>query len=59
MKKVWKTPQLIVLTRNKPEEAVLQLCKNNAINPGGPGQGGIGCQSNPGGTQWCRTPGQT
>jgi len=26
-KKEWSRPELIVLARNKPEEAVLQLCK--------------------------------
>lgn len=25
--KQWHTPQLIVLTRSKPEEAVLEVCK--------------------------------
>lgn len=27
MKKPWQTPELIVLVRNKPEEAVLTACK--------------------------------
>jgi hypothetical protein len=27
MKKTWETPQLIVLVRNNPQEAVLSLCK--------------------------------
>ena len=27
-KKEWKTPELIVLVRSKPEEAVLAACKN-------------------------------
>ena len=26
-KKVWRTPELIVLVRSKPEEAVLAACK--------------------------------
>jgi hypothetical protein len=26
-KKEWKTPELIVLVRSKPEEAVLAVCK--------------------------------
>jgi hypothetical protein len=27
VKKAWETPQLIVLVRSKPEEAVLDACK--------------------------------
>lgn len=34
-KKSWETPQLIVLVRSKPEEAVLLTCKGGS--PGGPG----------------------
>ncbi len=33
VKKVWKTPELIVLVRNKPEEAVLQGCKGLSLGP--------------------------
>jgi len=33
-KKTWEKPALVVLTRNKPEEAVLLACKSN--NQGGP-----------------------
>jgi hypothetical protein len=32
-RKLWQKPQLIVLVRNKPEEAVLLACKNGA-SPG-------------------------
>jgi hypothetical protein len=28
--KEWKKPELIVLTRNKPEESVLATCKSNS-----------------------------
>ena len=35
MKKVWEKPELNVLTRNKPEEAVLAVCKDGVA--GGPG----------------------
>ncbi len=28
-KRPWQKPELIVLVRNKPEEAVLEACKNN------------------------------
>lgn len=31
MKLQWKTPELIVLVRNKPEEAVLLGCKTTSI----------------------------
>jgi len=31
VKKEWKTPELIVLVRNKPEEAVLSACKGPPI----------------------------
>ena len=31
-KKKWKRPKLIVLVRGKPEEAVLQSCKNSVGN---------------------------
>ena len=27
-KKKWSTPELIILTRNKPEESVLLVCKS-------------------------------
>lgn len=40
MKKTWETPQLIVLVRSKPEEAILQVCKDS--DPSGPsGTNGI------------------
>jgi len=32
--KEWKTPELIVLVRSKPEEAVLGVCKWDADGPG-------------------------
>jgi hypothetical protein len=28
-RKVWSSPQLIILQRRKPEESVLTLCKND------------------------------
>ena len=27
VKEIWKTPELIVLVRSKPEETVLEVCK--------------------------------
>ena len=35
--KPWQKPELIVLVRSKPEEAVLVTCKNPG-NPTGPGK---------------------
>lgn len=32
-KKSWETPELIVLVRSKPEEAVLVACKGNVDGP--------------------------
>jgi len=29
-KPVWKTPELIVLVRNKPEEVILNACKSRS-----------------------------
>ena len=34
MKKSWKKPELTVLVRTRPEEAILGLCKNST-NTGG------------------------
>lgn len=31
-KKKWETPKLICLYRGRPEEAVLQTCKNEVIS---------------------------
>jgi len=35
VKKEWKTPELIVLVRSKPEEAVLTTCKGSTIQGSG------------------------
>jgi hypothetical protein len=35
-KKKWQTPELVVLLRNKPEEAVLSSCKFYPGIPSGP-----------------------
>ena len=40
-KKAWVTPELIVLVRSKPEEAVLEGCKTAAGD--GPGNDVGGC----------------
>jgi hypothetical protein len=36
VKKEWKTPELIVLVRSKPEENVLKSCKNSTVPTVGP-----------------------
>jgi hypothetical protein len=36
MKKTWQAPQLIILTRSKPEEAILSVCKTVAGASGSP-----------------------
>ena len=43
--KVWKKPQLVVLTRTKPEEAVLVWCKMMFAYGSGPETGypSVGC----------------
>jgi len=33
-KKAWLEPELIVLVRSKPEEAVLTVCKNSLVSAG-------------------------
>jgi hypothetical protein len=33
-KSKWEKPELTVLTRNKPEEAVLMGCKDSGVAPG-------------------------
>jgi hypothetical protein len=43
-KPAWKTPELIVLVRSKPEEAVLTACKQgDGHYDQGPGNGLNGC----------------
>jgi len=41
-KKEWKTPELIVLVRSKPEEAVLASCKLMVL---GPSNANAGCNT--------------
>ena len=44
-KKEWTKPQLIVLVRNKPEEAVLAACKNGAMPTAGNTAANGGCNT--------------
>jgi hypothetical protein len=43
-KKAWITPELIVLVRSKPEEAVLLTCKLGPFSNVGLAQNNTGCQ---------------
>ena len=36
MKKTWETPELIIIVRSKPEEAVLANCKYQGAGQQGP-----------------------
>lgn len=49
-KKAWQTPELIVLVRSRPEEAVLSVCKYRTWKTGwhAPVYGDMGCQEKPG-----------
>lgn len=52
-KKKWRTPQLIVLVRGKPEEGVLSLCKSNSGGPADPaGQWSVCGTHNPQGQEY-------
>ena len=44
--KTWEKPELIILVRNQPEEAVLTACKGVTV-PGGPGVSAISCGYTP------------
>ena len=46
-KKKWQNPQLIVLVRGKPEEAVLTACKTTMLSDT-PANGNAGCDADPG-----------
>jgi hypothetical protein len=53
-KKPWIRPQLIVLGRGRPEEAVLITCKGQEI---GQGAGPTGSKCAPEGAGWCKNQG--
>jgi len=50
----WNKPELLVLTRSNPEEAVLGTCKNTTITGNGD-PNGTTCAAHGGGT-WCMDP---
>lgn len=43
--KQWQRPELTVLVRSKPEEAVLATCKNTGTGGTGPGAANVYCQT--------------
>jgi len=52
-KKAWKTPELIILVRSKPQEAVLTACKGETIQIGeASSYAGCAKPGNLGGTCW-------
>ena len=50
-KKEWLNPELIVLVRSKPEEAILTACKDNGLQ--GAGNYYSGCFAVGTGCSWC------
>jgi hypothetical protein len=47
MKKPWKTPELVILFRGRPEESVLVHCKHKNNPPVAPGSYHDDCNTNP------------
>jgi hypothetical protein len=41
--RTWRKPELIVLVRSRPEEAVLFACKNGGSTPVGPNYDNVRC----------------
>jgi len=52
----WNKPELLVLTRSNPEEAVLVGCKGAPVNVGGPAGTGNNCKENSGSGLPCNQP---
>ena len=53
-KKEWSEPELIILVRSNPEEAVLVQCKSSAGSKDGPVYGVTSCTSK--GILYCNMP---
>jgi hypothetical protein len=51
-KKVWEKPQLVILVRSQPEEAVLACCKTSFL-PTGPSDMNAGCYQDAGCSTGC------
>ncbi len=55
MKKQWETPELIIIGRSNPEEAVLYACKGREVSPpqSGPNHNFICAAPGPDPNNWC------
>lgn len=51
MKKKWQTPELIVLARSNPEEAILETCKYGSLT--GDAGANSRCFNSDNGSGWC------
>lgn len=47
MKKAWRTPELVILFRGRPEEAILCNCKHKTMAPVSPQTFQNGCNIPP------------
>jgi hypothetical protein len=52
-RKAWSRPELIVIVRSGPQEAVLAGCKSNSVSGPGPGTEYDYCTTNVCGTGQC------
>jgi hypothetical protein len=55
MKKPWKTPELVILFRGRPEESVLVHCKHKNNPPVAPGSYHDDCNTNPASCSACQS----
>ena len=55
-RRAWSSPELIVLVRGKPEEAVLEFCKSNSVKGPGPGVAYNYCNAEICGSTLCSEP---
>lgn len=44
MKKTWQAPQLLIVVRSRPEEAVLMVCKMGTAEPSFPAMDDTNCE---------------
>jgi hypothetical protein len=58
-KKAWFRPELIVLVRGRPEEAILNACKGNGLSDLSPDDDRTGCSISPGCTSGCNALGSS
>ena len=55
MKKPWKTPELVILFRGRPEESVLIHCKHKNNPPVAPATYHDDCNTNPASCSACHS----